>query len=133
MSEGRWPLGRGRGRLFFFSSRRRHTRFKCDWSSDVCSSDLEWAEGQPLADVVPRSGPLAPALVADLVRQLAAALAAAHQAGIIHRDLKPENIIYDRAAGRVKLLHFGLARDADLPADERLTRPGFFVGTLKDV
>src|SRR4030066_1816697 len=26
---------------FFFSSRRRHTRFKCDWSSDVCSSDLE--------------------------------------------------------------------------------------------
>src|SRR2546427_1372792 len=29
------------GRLFFFfSSRRRHTRFDCDWSSDVCSSDL---------------------------------------------------------------------------------------------
>src|SRR5260370_2202620 len=26
--------------MFFFSSRRRHTRFKCDWSSDVCSSDL---------------------------------------------------------------------------------------------
>src|SRR5260370_21310939 len=26
--------------FFFFSSRRRHTRFKCDWSSDVCSSDL---------------------------------------------------------------------------------------------
>src|SRR5260370_26263743 len=27
--------------FFFFSSRRRHTRFKCDWSSDVCSSDLD--------------------------------------------------------------------------------------------
>src|SRR5438309_9355577 len=27
--------------LFFFSSRRRHTRWNCDWSSDVCSSDLE--------------------------------------------------------------------------------------------
>src|SRR5256886_6373064 len=27
--------------LFFFSSRRRHTRFDCDWSSDVCSSDLK--------------------------------------------------------------------------------------------
>src|SRR5260370_32296837 len=27
--------------FFFFASRRRHTRFKCDWSSDVCSSDLE--------------------------------------------------------------------------------------------
>src|SRR5207237_6241546 len=32
---------------FFFSSRRRHTRFKCDWSSDVCSSDLR--PGEPLA------------------------------------------------------------------------------------
>src|SRR2546430_159771 len=27
--------------FFFFSSRRRHTRFDCDWSSDVCSSDLQ--------------------------------------------------------------------------------------------
>src|SRR2546430_15639149 len=31
-------------RFFFFSSRRRHTRFDCDWSSDVCSSDLELDE-----------------------------------------------------------------------------------------
>src|SRR2546430_14689672 len=31
--------GQGRS-FFFFSSRRRHTRFDCDWSSDVCSSDL---------------------------------------------------------------------------------------------
>src|SRR6266568_6161944 len=28
--------------FFFFSSRRRHTRWNCDWSSDVCSSDLAW-------------------------------------------------------------------------------------------
>src|SRR5205085_3587652 len=27
--------------VFFFSSRRRHTRFDCDWSSEVCSSDLD--------------------------------------------------------------------------------------------
>src|SRR3989475_8171041 len=33
--------------FFFFSSRRRHTRFDCDWSSDVCSSDLV-AAGVPL-------------------------------------------------------------------------------------
>src|SRR5260370_26618368 len=32
--------------FFFFSSRRRHTRFKCDWSSDVCSSDLGCATGE---------------------------------------------------------------------------------------
>src|SRR5699024_11539385 len=29
--------------MFFFSSRRRHTRSKRDWSSDVCSSDLNWS------------------------------------------------------------------------------------------
>src|SRR5260370_6192119 len=33
--------------FFFFSSRRRHTRFKCDWSSDVCSSDLYARESFP--------------------------------------------------------------------------------------
>src|SRR2546430_10776346 len=32
--------------FFFFSSRRRHTRFDCDWSSDVCSSDLIWVYAQ---------------------------------------------------------------------------------------
>src|SRR5260370_10979595 len=34
--------------FFFFSSRRRHTRFKCDWSSDVCSSDLELEDADGL-------------------------------------------------------------------------------------
>src|SRR3989475_3638622 len=32
--------------FFFFSSRRRHTRFDCDWSSDVCSSDLVFHDDQ---------------------------------------------------------------------------------------
>src|SRR5260221_2998581 len=32
--------------FFFFSSRRRHTRSLCDWSSDVCSSDLEEVESE---------------------------------------------------------------------------------------
>ena len=94
---------------------------------------LEWAEGKSLAEYVHRAGPLAPAAVGELVRQLADALGAAHQAGIIHRDLKPENITYDPATERVKLLDFGIARDAELPAEERLTRTGFFVGTLKYV
>src|SRR5262249_58747683 len=33
--------------MFFFSSRRRHTRLVSDWSSDVCSSDLRWGTGLP--------------------------------------------------------------------------------------
>src|SRR2546430_9203860 len=40
---------------FFFSSRRRHTRFDCDWSSDVCSSDLgPWTE--PRTQTATRDG-----------------------------------------------------------------------------
>src|SRR5260370_26930763 len=38
---------------FFFSSRRRHTRFKCDWSSDVCSSDLTCGWHQRAKLVIP--------------------------------------------------------------------------------
>lgn len=94
---------------------------------------LEWANGQPLADFLHHSGSLAPPLVARIVRQLADALAAAHQAGIIHRDLKPENIIFDGQTETAKLLDFGIARDAELPPEERLTRTGFFVGTLQYV
>src|SRR2546430_12009610 len=37
---GEIVVGRALVVCFFFSSRRRHTRFDCDWSSDVCSSDL---------------------------------------------------------------------------------------------
>jgi serine/threonine protein kinase len=94
---------------------------------------LEWADGESLASFLHRNGPLAPADAVGLVRQLADALAAAHKAGIVHRDLKPENIMYDAKAGSVKLLDFGIARDAELPPEERLTRTGFFVGTLQYV
>src|SRR5438067_11126226 len=41
---------------FFFSSRRRHTRSKRDWSSDVCSSDLVRLLGNPLEQVIIRPG-----------------------------------------------------------------------------
>jgi serine/threonine-protein kinase len=94
---------------------------------------LEWADGESLASFLHRNGPLAPADAVKLVRQLADALAAAHKAGIVHRDLKPENIMYDARMGTVKLLDFGIARDAELPPEERLTRTGFFVGTLQYV
>src|SRR5947207_11523952 len=40
--------------FFFFSSRRRHTRSLCDWSSDVCSSDLAArAGGEPFGNTAP--------------------------------------------------------------------------------
>ncbi len=91
---------------------------------------LEWAKGKLLSDYAEESGPLQPPVVATIVEQLAGALAAAHSAGIIHRDLKPENAIFDPEESIVKLLDFGIARDAQADANERLTRTGFFVGSL---
>lgn len=94
---------------------------------------LEWAEGEPLASFVSRSGRLAPGLVGTVIEQIGGALSSAHAEGIIHRDLKPANIMYDPATQTAKLLDFGIARAADASADERLTRAGFFVGTLQYV
>src|ERR687893_322955 len=94
---------------------------------------LEWADGEPLGEFVSRSGHLAPALVARIVEQIGAALTAAHRAGIIHRDLKPANIMYNPAEQTAKLLDFGIARDSDSNPEERLTRAGFFVGTIQYV
>ncbi len=94
---------------------------------------LEWAQGEPLAEFVNRSGKLSPPLVATIIEQLGAALESAHKAGIIHRDLKPANIMYDPTTQTAKLLDFGIARDAELNPEERLTRAGFFVGTLQYV
>jgi len=94
---------------------------------------LEWAEGEPLADYAQRAGTLEPALVAEIVFQLAGALSVAHAEGIVHRDLKPENIMFDAKSRTAKLLDFGIARDQQEPAEERLTRTGFFVGSLNYV
>ncbi len=94
---------------------------------------LEWAEGEPLADFMSSSGRVAPPLAARIIGQLGDALGAAHRAGIIHRDLKPANIMYDPATQTARLLDFGIARDSDDSAEQRLTRAGFFVGTLQYV
>ncbi len=94
---------------------------------------LEWASGEPLELFITRSGPVAPTVAANIVEQLGAALKVAHEAGIIHRDLKPANIMYDAEIKKARLLDFGIARDSEIGAEDRLTRAGFFVGTLQYV
>ena len=91
---------------------------------------IEWAEGELLEKYAKRNAPLPPAEVAQIVWQIADAVHAAHAAGIIHRDLKPENVMYDPERQQVKLLDFGIAAETNLSPEERLTRAGFFVGSL---
>ncbi len=94
---------------------------------------MELVEGRTLHDVV-SGGPLPPAQVVALARQIAAALAQAHRAGILHRDIKSGNIVLT-PQNQVKVLDFGLAkRLAPGPgaggAAPELTREGMAVGTL---
>ena len=91
---------------------------------------IEWASGQLLERYARQYAPLPVDEVATIISQVGAAVHASHQANIVHRDLKPENIMYDPDTKQVKLLDFGIATDTQTGADERLTRAGFFVGSL---
>jgi serine/threonine protein kinase len=91
---------------------------------------IEWAAGELLEKYVKQNAPLPADEVASIVTQIADAVHAAHAVGIVHRDLKPDNVMYDPATRQVKLLDFGIATDTDIAPEQRLTRAGFFVGTL---
>ena len=91
---------------------------------------IEWAEGEILDRYAKQFAPLPVDEVSTIVSQIAAGVQEAHDVGIVHRDLKPENVMYDAKTRRVKLLDFGIATDTQASGDERLTRAGFFVGTL---
>lgn len=91
---------------------------------------LQYVEGPTLAQRL-RHGPLPPARIAALARDVAGALAAAHGQGLLHRDLKAENVILTPAGG-AKVLDFGLARlyGPDDP-DRSATLTSGIVGTFR--
>ena len=99
---------------------------------------MELLEGRTLRDVLAREAPLDTARAVSIMLQIAAAVAAAHEAGIIHRDLKPANIfIVQRkdAPPFVKVLDFGIAKLAADTIDDddpkTLTAVGVMIGTPK--
>jgi serine/threonine protein kinase len=87
---------------------------------------MEFIPGETLQQRLDRVGPVEPAEVVRVGRQVAEGLAAAHASSLIHRDIKPANILLEGGAQRVKLTDFGLARAAD---DASISQSGLIAGT----
>jgi hypothetical protein len=86
---------------------------------------MEYLPSKSCAQLLGQKGPLPPRDVADIGRQVADGLAAAHLAGVVHRDVKPGNVLIAKD-GLVKLTDFGVSRAVD---DVQLTRTGLIAGT----
>ncbi len=86
---------------------------------------MEYLPSLSLAAVLSTKGPMEPREAAEVGRQVADGLAAAHIAGVVHRDVKPGNVLIAED-GRVKLTDFGVSRAVD---DVQLTRTGLIAGT----
>jgi len=92
---------------------------------------MEFVEGESLTKLCEALGALPAPRAADIARQVASALEAAHERGIVHRDLKPDNIMISRGrdgADLVKVVDFGIAKAAE-GAGQKVTRTGLVVGT----
>ena len=88
---------------------------------------MEYLEGETLAERLEREGPLPEAAALEIVRQVAAALSAAHAEGVVHRDLKARNVMLVPVAGggeRAVVTDFGIARALDAVANPRATWDG---------
>jgi serine/threonine protein kinase len=86
---------------------------------------MEYVDGETLADLMRRTGPMPPDRAVDLLLQVCAGLQHAHAAGLVHRDIKPQNLLV-RSDGTVKIADFGIARTLQAT---QLTQIGTVLGT----
>ena len=94
---------------------------------------MEYIDGQTLKELIREKGPLPLQRVVDILKQVCAALDAAHEQGVVHRDLKSENIMLLSATGGdyAKVLDFGIAKIKEREGEYNpgLTSPDLVIGT----
>jgi serine/threonine protein kinase len=127
----------------FFNEARSATRIKHSGivaifdfgfdADDTAYLVMEHLEGENLAERLRRQGTFGEDEALRVSRQIASALAAAHEAGIVHRDLKPENVFVvadpDVEGGeRIKVLDFGVAK-LQSDSDAARTKTGVILGS----
>ena len=94
---------------------------------------MPYVEGESLRDVLTREPQLPLEHALRFAREVAEALAYAHQQGLIHRDIKPENILITRdpagGLGHALVADFGIARAVSVSGGESMTATGLAIGT----
>ena len=93
---------------------------------------MEYLEGESLAGLLKRAGPLNLGTACAVMEPVLQALQAAHRKGIIHRDLKPDNIFLAYQQGEppvVKIIDFGISKFAQGEFDKWRTKTGSVMGT----
>jgi hypothetical protein len=107
-----YDYGRTRGGVFYYA--------------------MELLDGLDLQRIVEREGPQSVPRTRQILRQLAAALSEAHDAGLVHRDVKPQNVMLCTRGGIrdfVKVLDFGLVRETLPQGDATVTQANTILGT----
>src|SRR3954464_9617071 len=89
---------------------------------------MAYISGDNLAKRLHDHGALSVDETRRTLRDVADALAYAHERGVVHRDIKPDNILIDQGSGRPMVTDFGIAR-AVSEGDSRLTATGIAIGT----